>query len=308
MPLPKSFKISQEVQEALQTGRSIVALESTVITHGLPQGENLELARDMEATVRGEGAVPATIAVIDGRVCVGLEDNELDALARSEQARKLSARDLAAAVSQNASGGTTVAGTLRVAAMAGIHVFATGGIGGVHRGSFWDVSADLSELAKQPVLLVCAGAKAILDLPATLEQFETLGVPVIGYGTDDYPAFYSIESGLQTSGRVDSAEAAASLAKAHWDLRGGGILIANPIPKESALPREIVDGWIEQALSEAADQHIHGQAVSPFLLKRVTELSEGKSLQANLALLQNNAKVAAQIAHHLPGQSKTKVI
>jgi pseudouridine-5'-phosphate glycosidase len=308
MPLPKSFKVSQEVQEALQTGRPIVALESTVITHGLPQGENLELARDMEATVRGEGAVPATIAVIDGRVCVGLEDNELDALARSEQVRKLSARDLAAAVSQNASGGTTVAGTLRVAAMAGIHVFATGGIGGVHRGSFWDVSADLGELAKQPVLLVCAGAKAILDLPATLEQFETLGVPVIGYGTDDYPAFYSIESGLKTSGRVDNAEAAASLAKAHWELRGGGILIANPIPKENALPREIVDGWIEQALSEAADQHIHGQAVSPFLLKRVTELSAGKSLQANLALLRNNAKVAAQIAHHLPSQSKTKVI
>jgi pseudouridine-5'-phosphate glycosidase len=193
----------------------------------------------------------------------------------------------------------TVAATLRIAAMCGIRVFATGGIGGVHRGSTWDISADLPELAKQPVLLVCAGAKAILDLPATLEQFETLGVPVVGYGTDEYPAFYSIHSGLHTSARVDNAAEAAELARAHWMLGGGGILVTAPAPADSAIESKQVETWIEQALKDAQEQGIQGQQVSPFLLARVSQLSGGLSLEANLALLKNNARVAAGIAKEL---------
>jgi pseudouridine-5'-phosphate glycosidase len=297
--LPKYFKLSKEVQAAREKGGPLVALESTVITHGLPRPQNLQLARDMEKTVRAEGAVPATIALLAGRICVGLEPEELERLANDARARKLSSRDLAAAVANGASGGTTVAGTLVVAAQAGLHVFATGGIGGVHRGGHWDVSADLGELAKQPVLVVCAGAKAILDLPATLEQLETLGVPVLGCQTDEFPAFYSIESGLPTSARVDSAGEAAAVARVHWELGGAGILLAAPPRASDALPRKDVEAWIEQALREAEDQKIIGQAVSPFLLKRVSELSGGRSLEANLALLKNNARVAAQVAKEL---------
>jgi pseudouridine-5'-phosphate glycosidase len=306
--LPKYFKLSKEVQAAREKGGPLVALESTVITHGLPRPQNLQLARDMEETVRAEGATPATITVVAGRICVGLEPEELERLANDGQARKLSSRDLAAAVANGASGGTTVAGTLVVAAQAGLHVFATGGIGGVHRGSQWDVSADLGVLAKQPVLVVCAGAKAILDLPATLEQLETLGVPVVGYQTDEFPAFYSIESGLATSARVDSAVEAAAVARVHWELGGAGILLAAPPPAASALPRKDVEAWIEQALREAEDQNISGQAVSPFLLKRVSELSEGRSLAANLALLKNNARLAAQVAKELAGMRKTRLV
>jgi pseudouridine-5'-phosphate glycosidase len=305
MPIPKSFNLSKDVQAALQKGRPIVALESTVITHGLPHGENLQLARDLEAIVRAEGATPATIAVLDGRICVGLDAKQLEQLGELTGPLKLSSRDLAAAVATNGSGGTTVAATSTVAAIAGIRVFATGGIGGVHRGAPWDISADLAELAKQPVLLVCAGAKAMLDLRATLEQFETLAVPVVGYQTNEFPAFYSIQSGLKTSARVDSAIEAAELARAHWQLGGGGILMAAPPPKESALPRDQVEGWIEQAIAECEAKGINGQAVSPFLLKRVSELSEGKSLKANLALLKNNAGIAAQIAKQLSKAKKT---
>ncbi|MGH2581554.1 MAG: pseudouridine-5'-phosphate glycosidase, partial [Anaerolineales bacterium] len=209
--LPKSFKLSQEVQTAIKKSSPIVALESTVITHGLPKSHNLELAREMERIVRKEGAVPATIAVVEGRICVGLSDRELASLA-TQETHKLSSRDLAAAVTAKISGGTTVAATLRVAAQAAIKVFATGGIGGVHRDSDWDISADLAELAVQKVLLVCAGAKAILDLPATLEQFETRGIPVVGYQTEEFPAFYSIESGLRTSTKIDSVKNVAALA------------------------------------------------------------------------------------------------
>jgi pseudouridine-5'-phosphate glycosidase len=299
MPLPKSFKLSPEVRKASQDSRPIVALESTVITHGLPRPQNLQLAHDLESIVRREGAVPATIAIFDGRICVGLETEELERLAADQLARKLSTRDLAPAIADQASGGTTVAATLRIAAMADIRVFATGGIGGVHRGSQWDVSADLAELATQRVLLVCAGAKAILDLPATLEQLETLGVPVVGYQTNNFPAFYSIESGLPTSARADSPQQAAAIARAHWELGGGGLMLAAPPPAESALPRAEVEAWIAKALKEAEDQNIHGQAVSPFLLQRVSELSGGRSLIANLALLKNNAMVAAQVAKHL---------
>jgi len=304
MSIPKSIKFSKEVSKARQRGNPIVALESTVITHGLPRPENMQLARDLESIVRSEGAVPATIAVLNGRVCVGVEASELERLATDESAHKLSSRDLAAAVADEASGGTTVAATLRVASMAGIRVFATGGIGGVHRGSYWDVSADLPELARQPVLLVCAGAKAILNLPATLEQLETLGVPVIGYQTDKFPAFYSIESGLPTSARADSSEQVAEIACTHWDLRDGGLMLAVPLPAESALPRADVEAWIVQAQAEADAQGIHGQEVSPFLLKRVSELSGGRSMAANLALLKNNATIAAKVAKVLNTKSK----
>jgi pseudouridine-5'-phosphate glycosidase len=304
MPLPKSFKLSKEVAEAGQRGKPIVALESTVITHGLPRPQNLSLARDLEAIVRDEGAVPATIAVLDGRICVGLEATELERFATDESARKLSNRDLAAAVTDGASGGTTVAATLRIAAMAGIRVFATGGIGGVHRSSQWDISADLAELAQQTMLLVCAGVKAILDLEATLERLETLGVPVIGYQTNEFPAFYSVSSDLPVSAKVDDPKEVASLVRAHWELGGRGLLLAVPPPAESSLPREEVENWIAMSLAESDAQNIGGQAISPFLLKRVSELSGGRSLQANLALLKNNAKVAARVAKVLDTKPK----
>ena len=303
--LPKSFKFSKEVATARRAGKPLVALESTVITHGLPQGVNLDLARTMEDVVRAEGATPATIAVLDGRICVGLEADELARLANDKQVRKLSTRDLAAALVDKTSGGTTVAATLRVAALAGIRAFATGGIGGVHRGSNWDISADLPELASQAVLLVCAGAKAILDLEATLEQCETRGIPVLGYQTDEFPAFYSIQSGLPVSARVDTPQDAAALARAHWELGGGGLLLAAPPPAESALPKADVESWIAQALLEAEAQGLRGQPVTPYLLSRVNELSEGKSMEANLALLKNNARIAGQAAIYLTNH-KTK--
>ena len=310
-PLPTSFKLSKEIQAARQRGQPLVALESTVITHGLPRPQNLQLARDLESVVRAKGAVPATIAVIDGRICVGLETNELDRLANGVEAlagaiRKLSSRDLASAVTANAIGGTTVAATLRIAAMVGIRVFATGGIGGVHRGGHCDVSADLAELARQQVVLVCAGPKAILDLPATLEHLETLGVPVTGYQTDKFPAFYSIKSGLPTSARADTPQQVAAIARTHWELDGGGFLLAVPPPSESALPRAEVEAWIAQALAEADAQGIRGQEVSPFLLKRVSELSGGRSLEANLALLKNNAMIAARVAIVLDSKNQRK--
>ena len=293
--LPKSFKLSKEIRSALEKSRPVVALESAVITHGLPHSHNLLLARELEEIVRREGAAAATIAILDGRVCVGLEVDELKRLATLKQPLKLSCRDLAGAIAAKASGGTTVAGTLRLIAQVGIHVFATGGIGGVHRGGHWDVSADLAELAKQQVLVVCAGAKAILDLPATLEQLETLGVPVIGYQTGEFPAFYSIESGLPTSATVDTEAQAIGLARAHWVLGGAGLLLACPPPKGSALPRLQVEGWIGVALEEAMEKKIAGPAITPFLLQRVNELSGAKSLEANLALLKNNARIAARV-------------
>ena len=297
--LPKFFKISNEVLAAQRGGKAVVALESTVITHGLPRPANIELAKDLEALVREEGATPATIGALEGRIHVGLDSDEIKKLAADETAVKLSARDIAAAISGGNNGGTTVAATLRVAAQAGIDVFATGGIGGVHRGSHWDVSADLSELAKQPVIVVCAGAKSILDLPATLEQLETLSVPVIGYKTDKFPAFYSASSGLALNSTVSNLQEIALLAQAHWQLGGAGILLVQPLPKEESIPNKDVEAWITQALEETKENGIDGQAVSPYLLKRVNELSKGKALKANLALLKNNAKLAAQIAQEM---------
>lgn len=295
--LPKSFRISPEITGALKKGLPVVALESTVITHGLPFPENLTLAMDMEGEVRAQNAVPATIALLQGKICVGLQSEELDALAQEKECRKISVRDVGPAVAQQATGGTTVAGTLVAAQTAGIRVFATGGIGGVHRGAPFDVSTDLQQLASSPLVVICAGAKAILDLPATLEVLETLAVPVIGYQTNDFPAFYSRKSGLQAPFRADSPQEIAEIAAQHWALGlKSALLVVNPVPEEYAVPSGDLEKVIDQALQEMEAQGIRGQGVSPFLLARVSQLSHGSSLKANLALLKNNARLAGQIA------------
>jgi pseudouridine-5'-phosphate glycosidase len=291
------MRIAGPVAQAVQTGAPVVALESTVLTHGLPYPQNLALAGQMEAQVSAGGALPATIAVLEGEIWVGAEAAQLERLVRMPHLHKISSRDLGAAVSLKWSGGTTVAGTMVAAYQAGIRVFATGGIGGVHRGAPFDISADLPQLAGKPMIVVCAGAKAILDLPATLEYLETFAVPVVGYRTDEFPAFYSRESGLPVSARAESPAEIAALAKAHWALgMPGAVLVTNPPPPEAALPVEAVEGAIRQALEEAQQAHITGQAVSPFLLERVRDLTGGASLEANLALLLNNARLAAEIA------------
>ncbi|MCC7359894.1 MAG: pseudouridine-5'-phosphate glycosidase [Anaerolineales bacterium] len=299
-PLPT---LSAEVRDALSARRPLVALESTVITHGLPWPQNLELARQLEATVRAGGACPATIAVLQGEVKVGLSDAELAHLAQAPGVIKVSRRDYGVAVAQKRDGGTTVAGTMIAAQWAGIRVFATGGIGGVHRGlgeARLDISADLPELARTPVVVVCAGAKAILDLPATLEWLETHGVPVIGYGTDEFPAFYSRTSGLRLAARADTAAEAALLVKAMWDLDlNSGALLCVPVPEADARPAAEMNTAIEQALREAAAAGVRGSAVTPYLLARMAALTEGHSLAANLALLKNNARVAAEVAGEL---------
>lgn len=304
--LPSGFVISRDVVLALQQHNPVVALESTVVTHGLPHPENLALAQNMEKEVRQFGGTPATIAVLEGKVHVGLDDAQLEQLATATQTRKISVRDFAPALVQNATGGTTVAGTLYAADQAGIRVFATGGIGGVHRFPAYDISTDLPLLATTPVIVVCAGAKAILDLPGTLEYLETVGVPVIGYQTDEFPAFYSRESGLRVSARADSPEEIAQIAKTHWELGfKSAILVTAPPPVDVAIPQKQIEGAIEQALDEAKAQNVRGQAITPFLLSRVSELTGKASLRANLGLLHNNARVAAQIAQKLnPGRSK----
>ena len=297
--LPDTFVLSSEVLRARALDLPIVALESTVITHGLPYPDNLELAQEMEELVRGQGVVPATVAVLDGKICVGLNSTQINRLAVEKGMLKISTRDYAAALAQGKSGGTTVAGTLFAAHRAGIRVFATGGIGGVHRDAPFDVSADLTLLSTIPMLVVCAGAKAILDLPATLECLETLGVPVLGFQTREFPAFYSRSSGLKVSARAESPEAAAQIAHSHWALGfQSAVLLAVPPPEETAMSREQVEGYIEMALSEMGGQ-VSGQQVTPYLLKRVSELSHGASLRVNLALLKNNARVAAQAARYL---------
>jgi len=297
--IPKHFQVHADIYAALESGAPVVALESTVISHGLPYPENIQLAQDMEATIRAGGALPATIALIDGNVHVGLGPDGLTKLARGDSLRKISVRDFGPAIAQKASGGTTVAGTLIAAEQVGIKIFATGGIGGVHRDAPFDISTDLGQLAKSQVVVVCAGAKSILDLPSTLEQLETLGVPVLGYQTSQFPAFYSRESGLPVSAKVESAEETAQVAQAHWELGGGGLLVVVPIPEADAIPLSEMEAHIATALNEAESQQIRGQAVTPFLLKRVSELSGGASLQANLSLLKNNARTAAQIAQFL---------
>ena len=289
---------SPEVTAALADGRPVVALESTVISHGLPYPDNLKLAAEMEALVREEGAVPATIAVIDGEFRAGLSQDDMLRLADGEQeVRKISRRDLAGVVANRELGATTVATTMLIAYHAGIHVFATGGIGGVHRGDAGDISADLVELSQTRVAVVCAGAKAILDLPRTLEWLETFGVPVVGYGTQEFPAFYTRSSGLDLVDCVETPEAAARLFSAHESLDLlSGILFTVPILQEDALDSDEIDAHIEQAVGEAAAQNITGKDITPFLLSRLVELTGGKSLTANLALLRNNGRVAARIA------------
>jgi pseudouridine-5'-phosphate glycosidase len=298
--LDRYFSIHPEVSQALSDGKPVVALESTVITHGLPFPENGKLAKSLEAAIRARGCIPATIAVLDGTICVGLNEGQLDRLSQAEGMLKISSRDLAPAIEMHKSGGTTVAGTLVVAQAARIKVFSTGGIGGVHRQAPYDVSADLVQLARNPLVVVCAGAKAILDIPATLEVLETFGVPVVGYKTDEFPAFYSRSSGMQVSTRVDSAEQVAHLALTHWELGlTSSILLAVPPPADTAIENDVVEEAIGNALDEAKKLGVRGQAVTPFLLGRVSLLTGGTSMKANLSLLHNNAVVAAEIAHFI---------
>lgn len=333
-----------DVQEALARGGPVVALESALITHGLPHPQNLETARRLEEIVQDQGAIPATIAVLQGRIRVGLTAEELERLAGNREAHKISRRDLALAVAMGWDGGTTVAATMWIAHQAGIRILATGGIGGVHRpvasrqmpvvrqtdeglttdGStepvlsvaeglaevYWllatDVSADLPELARTPVAVVCSGAKAILDLPLTLEWLETHGVPVLGYGTDELPAFTSRESGLPVDLRVDSPEEAAQVIRTRWELGlEGGVLIVVPVPAAAEVPREAMEEAIARALAEAEAQGVRGKALTPFLLAQVSRITGGASLRANIALLENNAAVAARIARALAEEKKS---
>ncbi|MCA9706114.1 MAG: pseudouridine-5'-phosphate glycosidase [Myxococcales bacterium] len=291
--------VDPEVGAALDAAAPVVALESTIVTHGMPWPANFETARSVEDTVRAHGAVPATIAVMEGRIRVGLRPAELEALARDPHARKLSRRDLAAALAGGWRGGTTVAATMLCADRAGIRVFATGGIGGVHRGgeTSMDVSADLDELARTPVAVVCAGCKAILDIPRTLEVLETHGVPVIGLGCDELPAFYSRRSGCPAPLRLDTPEQVAALMHAQWDLGlRGGVLVANPVPEADAMDPDQIEQVIAQALAEAESRGVTGKDVTPFLLARVAELTGEASLRTNIALVKHNARLAAEIA------------
>jgi len=299
---------SSEVKRAMSISLPIVALESTVLTHGLPRPQNLQLAHDMERTVREQGATPATVGFLDGYLHIGLTEGELDRLANEKEAYKVGPRDFAAVITQEACGGTTVAGTMVACKQANIKVFATGGIGGVHRESSFDVSADLQALGTIPMIIVCAGAKAILDLSATLEYLETMSVPVIGYGTNEFPAFYSRESGLKLGLRLDNPGDVAEFAKAHWSMGlQSAILVANPIPARESISREDLEPIIEKASEEAKEKKIHGQDLTPFLLQRISALTQGKSLQANLSLLLNNARLAAQIAKAIRAFERRKV-
>jgi pseudouridylate synthase len=298
MDLPLVF--STEVRAALHNGEPVVALESTLISHGLPYPENRETALEMEAAVRAAGAIPATIAILNGEVVVGITPDQVEYLAAATAGtvRKCSRRDLAIATGLGLDGATTVAGTMIIAHMAGIPVFATGGIGGVHRGHPFDVSADLLELGRTPVTVVCSGAKSILDLPLTLEVLETQGVTVLGYGTDDLPAFYTRSSGLPVDIRVDSPEEVAAIMMARHGLRlTSGMLVAVPVPVADALPQEVAEAAIEKATSAADARGVTGAALSPFILGQIAELTSGQSLAANRALLRHNPVIAAEIAN-----------
>ncbi len=291
--------VRREIAHTLAAGGPVVALESTVISHGLPRPRNLETARKMEAAVREQGAVPATIGLLTGRLVVGLSNDEIELLANEENVAKVSRRDLSSVLSAKKPGATTVAASVLVAAQAGIRVLATGGIGGVHRDgqNSFDISADLTELARTPIAVVCSGAKVILDLPRTLEVLETLGVPVVGYGTSDFPAFYARESGLRLEACVDSPEEAARLMNVHESLGiSSAVLFCNPPPASSALSRMEVESLIEDALKSASNEGIQGKRVTPYLLDYLAKGSHGRTLEANIALLVENARVAAQIA------------
>ena len=304
-----NMQFSREVTEALQIKTPIVALESTIITHGMPFPQNVETARLVEQDVRDCGAVPATIAVMDGDLHIGLSDAQLTSLAQRSNVAKLSRADMAVCISQGGTGATTVAATMIAAKAAGIDVFATGGVGGVHRGAEYsfDVSADLQELAQTEVTLVAAGAKAILDLPKTWEVLETLGVPVVAIGQDTLPVFWSSTSEFKAPLRMDSAQEVARAAIARKELGlPGGALICNPIPKDAEIPADVIGPFIEQSLAEAEAASISGKAVTPFLLQRIFELTDGKSLSANIALVRNNARLASQIAREIRNDANNK--
>lgn len=300
MTLNKYLDIHPEVTEALATGKPVVALESTIISHGMPYPQNVETALNVERIIRENGAIPATIAIIGGRLKAGLSPEEIEYFGKKGQAiAKASRRDLAVLCARGEDGATTVATTMIIAHMAGIKIFATGGIGGVHRGAetTMDISADLEELGQTPVMVVCAGAKSILDLGLTLEYLETKGVPVIGFGTKELPAFYTRRSGFQVDYRIDTVEELASAFKAQNELgMKGGMLVTNPIPEEYAMPLETINAAIDQAIAECSEQGIYGKETTPFLLARVAELTGGNSLSSNIRLVYNNAKIAAQTA------------
>jgi len=293
-------KLSPALKSALAKGKPVVALESTIIAHGMPFPQNFEMAQKVEAIIREQGATPATIAIVDGKLRAGLSDSELEHFAKTGPSiMKVSVRDLPYVVAKGLTGATTVASTMRIADMAGIAVFATGGIGGVHRGgeNSFDISADITEFAQSNVAVVTAGAKAILDLGLTLEALETEGVPVVGFGTDEFPAFYSRLSGFKVPMRCDSAEEVASLMKAKWAMKlRGGVVVANPIPPEAEILASEIAPTIEKAIAEAARQSIAGKNLTPFLLKHLADVTGGRSLAANIALVENNARLAAQIA------------
>ena len=296
------LQLSPAVEAAHAAGRPVVALESTIIAHGMPYPDNLDVARQIERIIRTAGAVPATIAVMDRRIRIGLADDDLELLGRSGAAAKVSRRDLPAVLASGALGATTVAGTMICAALAGIEVFVTGGIGGVHRGApeSFDISADLQELARTSVAVVCAGAKSILDIALTLEYLETHGVPVLSCGQDNFAAFYTRDSGFRADYRLDTPQEQARFLRTKWDLGlAGGVVLSVPVPEADAMPREEIDAITQQALAEASAQGITGKAITPFLLARIQALTGGRSLATNIALVKNNAALAAQLAASL---------
>ncbi len=302
--LHEHIEIAEEVKIALQEKRGVVALETTIISHGMPYPENIKMAHTVESIIREQGAVPATIAIIEGKIKIGLTERELEFMATDGGIIKASRRDIPIAISNKLSAATTVAGTMICANLAGIKIFATGGIGGVHRGAekTFDISADLQELAKTNVAVVSAGAKSILDLQLTLEYLETMGVPVIGYKTEEFPAFYTRESGLDVNYRMDSPEEIARMLYYKWTIGiDGGVVIANPIPEKHSMTRDEIESVINEALIEADEKRIRGKELTPFLLERIKEITGGKSLKANLELVYNNASLAAQIAVNLEG-------
>uniref|UniRef100_UPI0038CD54D6 pseudouridine-5'-phosphate glycosidase n=1 Tax=Natronincola peptidivorans TaxID=426128 RepID=UPI0038CD54D6 len=293
------LSLSPEVARAKAEGLPLVALESTIISHGMPYPDNIHTAKTVENIIREAGAVPATIAILEGKIKVGLTEKELEVLGQAKNVAKVSRRDLPYIVAAGKNGATTVASTMIIAAMAGIEVFVTGGIGGVHRGAeeTFDISADLMELAKTKVAVVCAGAKSILDLGLTLEVLETHGVPVIGYQTEDFPAFYSRKSGFTVDYSVETTEELARLLKVKWEMKlDGGVVVANPIPEAYAMEEKTINGAIEKAVSEAKIKGIAGKEITPFLLDTIKEITEGKSLEANIQLVYNNAKIGADLA------------
>ncbi|MBL0139819.1 MAG: pseudouridine-5'-phosphate glycosidase [Bacteroidetes bacterium] len=306
MKLNYPLLFSSEVKHALENNLPIVALESTIIAHGMPFPKNVETAKEVEAIIRNEGAVPATIAILDGNLCVGLNENQLNDLGSKSGIWKVSLRDMPYVVSKKLDGATTVASTMRIAAMAGIKIFVTGGIGGVHRGAenTFDISADLTEMAQTNVAVISAGVKSILDIALTLEKLETLGVPVLTYGSDDFPSFYSRASGHKTPLRLDTPEEIATMLNSKWQMGiQGSVLIANPIPADQEVPFHVMEKYILDALDKASQKGISGKDTTPFLLKSIAEATGGESLAANISLVKNNAKLGAKISKALSNYS-----